>query len=259
MLNLRVRFAARFTVLAVLAVIPTSVGAQATSGDWLATRAELETRLESVSRVAASTAYGDRLKARVASEGISIQRRLADGDFRIGDRIFVRVGGSLLVNDTVTVLDGRRIVLPQLGEMPLEGVLRSELESKLLEFARQTVLDATVSARPLVRMAVFGPVTNPGYHAVPMETRLDELLASAGGPTGEADPATLRVMRGESIVLDEKEVASAIVEGRAIGSLGLREGDQLVLRPRSPPWDRTMTITLVTTLVVPIVTILLIR
>jgi protein involved in polysaccharide export with SLBB domain len=246
-------------MLLALAVIPSRSDAQSSSGDWLATRAELEARLQSVARASASTAYGDRLRARVATEGTSIQRRLADGDFRVGDRIAVRVEGSLPLSDTLTVLDGRRLVLPQLGEVSLAGVLRSELDSKLLDFVRLTVLDATVNARPLVRMAVFGPVTNPGYHAVPMETRLDELLASAGGPTGEADPATLRVMRGESIVLDDKEVASAIVEGRAIGSLGLREGDQLVLRPRSPPWDRTMTITLVTALFVPLVTILLVR
>jgi len=259
MRNSRILVVSSLVLLAALIARPTALLAQAGSGDWLATRAELESRLQSVARGSASTAYSERLRARVVAEGATIQRRLSEGDFRVGDRIVVRVEGSLTLSDTVTVLEGRRVVLARVGDLSLTGILRSELESTMRDFVRQTVLDATVNARPLVRMAVFGPVTNPGYVAVPMETRLDELLAAAGGPTGEADPATLQVRRGEAVVLDEDEVAAAIVEGRAIGSLGLREGDHLLLKPRSPPWDRMMTLQIVSIFAFPIITTLLVR
>ena len=213
---------------------------------WTASRAELERRVVQLDALAASTAYSERARARAAGEAAGIRRRLSEGDFRVGDRMLIVVAGTAIaegvteardLEDTVTVLSGARINLREVGEIALAGVLRSELQARVSAAVGEVLLNARATVRPFVRLSVYGEVFNPGYFTVPLETRLDALVMLAGGPTAVADPSSLRLLRGDTIVLDESEVRQAIAEGTVIADLGLREGDQLRLDRGRQPMD----------------------
>jgi protein involved in polysaccharide export with SLBB domain len=248
-------------VAMVATALSTRTGAQTTGqgAEWASTRDVLSAEVERYRQLAASPAYSEGMRAKASRYVMQLERRLQDGDFRAGDRLMIQVTGSVPVNDTVTVLDGRVIELQRFGSLSVAGVLRSELESKVREFVGTTVRDATVSVRPLVRIAVYGSVGAPGYQAVPLETRIDDLLMLSGGPTSEADPNRMRVMRGDVVVLEPSAVLAAIADGHTVGRLGLQEGDRLTLGERTAPWDRASTLQIVALFVAPLVTILLVR
>src|SRR6266566_4950303 len=63
-------------------------------------------------------------------EAAAIGARLARGDFRVGDRILLSVQGEKELSDTFTVGLGGQLTLPLIGNVPLEGVLRSERDGK---------------------------------------------------------------------------------------------------------------------------------
>jgi protein involved in polysaccharide export with SLBB domain len=241
-------------------VLAGALSAQLQSADsWAATRAELSEAQQLQERYASSTAYGPRTRARATEEAAAIRTRLERGDFVVGDRFTLRIDGAMTFDETVTVVAGPRIVLVGVGPIELAGVLRSELETHLRARITQSVLNATVRARPLVRMAVFGNVTTPGYQSVPLEERLDELLMRAGGPATDADPSRFSVMRGTEHVMSGADVLNAIARGETIGSLRLAEGDYLQVNPRRAAWDRAATLQIVTLVSGPLLTFFLLR
>src|SRR5687768_13999064 len=133
-------------------------------------------------RLAASTAYGPALRERARSEAVAMRRRLTEGDFKPGDRIILHIEGAIALDDTATVLEGRRLPVEGFRQVALEGVLRSELEARLRNDVTDFSRNAVVTVRPLMRVAVFGSVVRQGYLLAPSETTIDDLLTMAGGP-----------------------------------------------------------------------------
>ena len=130
---------------------------------------------------------------------------------------------------------------------------------KVTAEVREIVKEATVTVRPLTRIAVFGAVQRPGYLSVPVETTLDQLISLAGGPTDAARLDRTRLLRGRSEILDGGEVLDAIAAGRTLDGLGTREGDILEVARRDQGWNTQNTVQLITVLISPIVTFLLLR
>ena len=222
----------------------------------LATRAQLEAGSLEFDRLAASTAYGENTRARARAQSTEMRRRLTEGDFRVGDRIVLRIEGQLMLDDTVTVGEGTRITVRGFRQVELAGVLRSELETKLRTDLSENVRNATVSARPLMRVAVFGSVGNPGYHSVPEETTLDQLIMRAGGPVAGAAIEKMTLQRADTVLLKSDEVTGAVAQGRTLGALGVLDGDALVIPVGSVPGAVNTRIQLFSTLVFPLVTII---
>lgn len=247
-------------VVTLSALTGAPVGAQGTGVEsWRATREEIQADVARLEQLATSPAYSASMRGRARAAAQAGRDRLERGDFRVGDRIQLRVEGSVAFDSTVAVVAGPRILVPSLGEVDLGGVLRSELPLRAQGVFRRGVLDAVVVARPLVRLAVFGTVGAPGYHFVSYESRLDELLSIAGGPTVDSRPDRFTVMRGDTVLMQARDVGSAIAEARTVGDLQLRDGDYLRVEPRSPPWDRSAILSLVGLMVTPLLTSLLIR
>ncbi|HRN52504.1 MAG TPA: hypothetical protein PK788_03360 [Gemmatimonadaceae bacterium] len=228
-------------------------------GTMLSTRAELEAELARREQWAQSTAYSERLRARAQREAAELRARLTDGDFRVGDRLLMRVDGRVTFNDTLSVTSGRRLIVPGLGTLEVGGLLRSELQARAQAQFRESVLDAVVAVRPLARLAVFGSVGGPGYQSVPLETRVDELLMGARGPGVDARPERFSIQRGDTTIVDADGVQYAIAHGATIGDLGLRDGDYLLVEPGALPWDRSATMSLVGLFLTPVITRILIR
>lgn len=253
---MRQRYLTLLALLSLLLGVGSSVHAQSSAGlsAWTASRSVLEQRLTALEGLVASTAYSEQMRARARREVEDIRRRLSEGDFRIGDRIFVELEATALsgtaaiptqvleVRDTVTVLSGSRIVVRGVGEIALAGVLRSELQGRINTAVNEVVLNARSSARPLVRIAVFGSVARPGFFIVPMESRLDDVVMLAGGPVQDAASEQIRVVRGDTVVLSSAEVQSMIANGVVIGEMGIQEGDNIYVSRGRQRLDRQQTL-----------------
>jgi len=220
-----------------------------------ATRAELESAAIALDRLAASTAYSEKTRATARAQAAQVRSRLVEGDFIVGDRIEVRVGGEIPLIDTVTVMEARRISLRGIREVSLVGVLRSELQLKLSADLLEVVRNATVSARPMMRIAVLGSVGTPGYLSVPGGTTLDELLTLSGGLATDAAAEKVTIVRADTLLFDSQGVRLAIAAGQTLDALSLRDGDALRVPRQSPPWDRTATLSIVTLFLAPLITI----
>lgn len=208
------------TILAQEAVPPTpSEPARA-----MATRAELQKLV--------GTVEGD--------ERATIQARLTDGDFQSGDLVALSVLEDETLTDTFTVRSGRTLKLPNIPEMSLQGVLRSELDSVLTARISEYLRNPQVDAVALIRVAVLGAVNRPGFYAVPAETPAPEVVMIAGGPNQQSDLEKVEIRRGEVIILDRKAMNTAFAAGTSIDQLNVLGGDQIVIGQKSGGWKGTL-------------------
>lgn len=176
-----------------------------------------------------SRAYSAALRDRARSEAALIAERLQEGDFTVGDRISLIVEGEQQLTDTFPVLPGRKLVLPAIGEIPLAGVLRSELPNYLRQQIGRFVVNPTVHARSLVRVYVSGSVGKPGFYVVPSESLLSDALMAAGGPGQRSNMRQLTISRGSRVIWAGDRLQEALREGRTLDQLSLRAGDQIDL------------------------------
>jgi protein involved in polysaccharide export with SLBB domain len=218
--------------LVLLAAAP-SLDAQAPlAGEVLATRTAIERRVADEERAAQdpSTTGADRMRHRFAVE--LLRARLRDGDFRPGDQVILSVGGDSVLSDTFVVRAGPVLPLPTLPEIPLAGVLRSELQAHAAAHLARYIRRAEVHAIPLIRVAVLGEVNRPGYYAVPADLLVGDLIMRADGPSADADLARLHVRRDNTPVWGPGELRSAISSGFTLDQLHIQAGDELVVGER---------------------------
>ena len=159
-------------------------------------RDELQGLLDRYQAAANSPAYSDHLRGQARNEAALVEIRLQQGDFQIGDRIWLRVRGEETLTDTFTVFEERVLELPDVGDMQLAGVLRAELEASLTEYLGRFIRDPEVQARSLIPITIVGGVGSPGFYTVPSQLRVDDVLMLAGGPTPLAQLDRLRIERG---------------------------------------------------------------
>ncbi len=197
--------------------------ARGAGGTLIATRQALEEHAVQLER---STG---RDSLRRAAE---IRARLAAGDFQVGDRILLLVEGEKELSDTFTVAPGRQLTLPAIGDVPLQGVLRAELEPYLTRVIGASLRDPIVRARPFVRLSVQGAVARPGFYGVPAQALLSDPLMIAGGTDKDANVKKLRIERDGKPFLEGEALRQAIAQGRTIDEAGLMAGDQYILPGR---------------------------
>src|SRR5437899_12782544 len=86
-------------------------------------------------------------------------------EFQIGDRILLRVEGDSSLSDTFTVSRGPALVLRVIGEVPLAGVRRADIEPYLARQIGRFLKDPVVHARALIRVSILSEVARPGFYA----------------------------------------------------------------------------------------------
>jgi len=194
------------------------------------TRAELTELLARFEQAGKSSEYSSAFKARAESEAALVRARLQDGDFQVGDQINVLIEGEYLDSAiTLTVGPSRTVLLPGMGELPLSGVLRSELKEKVREFVTRYIRSPVIHTRTLIRLAVIGQVHRPGFHSIPAESLLSDAIMFAGGPTGVAKFSGARVERNGERIWDGRTFQNAVAEGRTLDQMSIRSGDQLIV------------------------------
>ncbi len=206
-------------------------------GDWDAgrvymTREALEDLLDRFQKSADSPAYSASLRDRTRRQAELIRRRLDEGDFQVGDRIVLEVERQQVLSDTFTVDPGRTLTLPTIGDVPLAGVLRSELKQRVSEYLGTFLRESIVRASALIRITVLGGVARPGFYTFPGEALLTDAVMMVGGPAGNAKIDEMRIEREGARIWEGKPLQAAMVGGRTLDELNLRAGDRIFIPQR---------------------------
>ena len=211
------------------AAAPAQVLPDSDPGRPVRTRADLERLLAEYDAALASPAYSESVKRAVRADAQRVRSRLRDGDFRVGDRITLYVEGEPNLPDQVVVESGPRISLPLFGDIPLHGVLRSEISDHLTRELGRFIKDPVVRAGGLMRVSILGQVGNPGFFVVAADGLVTDALMLAGGPGANADLEKLRIERGPIELMSGPALQEAMREGLTLDQLNLQAGDQIVL------------------------------
>ena len=223
-----------------LLTLTAPVAAQQAEPSWDAgrlylTRADLEVLEERYREVTASPAYSEAIREDANRTLERIRERLVTGDFRVGDRINVQIAGESTVPETLVVAPGPALNVPGFGTIPLEGVLRAELEEHLTREIGRFIRSPRVQASSMIRVSVQGAVGRPGFYVLPATLLVGEVVMAAGGPAGNADLDEIRVERGDEILLTAEAMREALVDGRSLDQLNLQAGDEVFVAPRTFP------------------------
>jgi len=167
------------------------------------------------------------------AERSMLQDRLANGDFQVGDRIALIVLQDPTLTDTFTVKEGRTITLPNIPDISLHGVLRSELQDYLTGEIGKYLREPTVQAVAMIRVAILGAVGQPGYYALPAQTLLSDVLMAAGGPSPTANTKKITVRRQSAEFLNRDETQAALAYGTTLDRLNIQGGDEIFVGDRS--------------------------
>ena len=231
------RFAAHVVVLlSVLMVSAFAADASAQTTDVRGLhmkRSELEAALASYEQAASASGYSGEMRARARREADLIRARLQDGDFQVGDRIILRIEGEDQIPDTVVVEPQQVISLPQIGNISLAGVLRSELQDHITTELSRYIRDPRVTADALIRLGILGAVSRPGFFVLPSALLMEDALMIAGGPSQNAELDKVRVERGDDTVWEDDDLQEAMLAGRTLDQLSLRAGDRIIVPEES--------------------------
>lgn len=217
-----IRLAGILATLAIAAPAAAQTGTGVDAGRLHATRADLEARLAQYQQAGRD------------DDARRIQARLSEGDFQVGDQITLTVTGQEALTNDFVVTEGPQIELPEIGNVSLAGLLRSEVKDALTQHISQYVRDPQVIVRTHIRLGVFGEIGQPGYHIVPSDGLLTDVIMQAGGPSGDANQQKVKVKRSGETIWEGDELQVAIVEGRTVDQLNLRAGDEVEV-PGSGP------------------------
>jgi hypothetical protein len=182
-----------------------------------------------LSRVELTTAAEQADLSRNTMLAASIRQRLREGDFQVGDRVFVQITSDAPHRDTLIVHTGKILELPGKITVPLTGVLRSELKDRVSEEVLKYIKASEIEVTPLTRIGVLGEVARPGYFAVASDTPLSDVIMGAGGPTALADIERSVVRRGVSVFRTSEDTRVALAKGLTLDQFGINAGDELVI------------------------------
>lgn len=194
-----------------------------------ATRADITRRIADAERIAAAPETAPDLRRSKENEARQLRERLQEGDFRVGDRIVVRIEGETMPTDTFTVRSGVKVLLPGLDEIPLRGVLRSELRPYLTAQVARFRKNPAVQSTALLRLFVGGNIAKPGYYSVPADILISDVIMLAGGPGADANVDKTVVRRDSKVIVESSVVRRAITSGQTLDQLNLRAGDEIVV------------------------------
>ena len=181
------------------------------------------------------------------SEALLLRTRLEHGDFQEGDRIVLSVdvpalrmgegaGSHVGVdNDTVIVRAGKLsqfTKLPNIPDLSLDGVLRSELRDTITAHLRKYLREPSVRATPLVRIAVMGAVGKPGWYSTASDVVLADVIMQAGGVSLESDVDNTVIRRAGEVIWKPADVRTALSKGLSLDRLQLRAGDEIYVAPK---------------------------
>ena len=211
------------------------------------TRAELQARMTRAADAARDPALADDARTHAANEAELLRVRLAEGDLQAGDQVAVEVEGETELTSTFTITPARELLLPGMAPLPMQGVLRTELQDHVRAHVARYVRDPVVRATSMVRVAVLGQVGTPGFYSLPAESLVSDAIMAAGGPLPTGRLAAARIERGGARIWSGQGMRDAVQYGLTLDQMSVRSGDQLIV-PEQPPSRSATALRLATTL-----------
>jgi len=166
-------------------------------------------------------------KQKVYAEAVALKERLDEGDFQVGDRINLTVRGDTALSGAFVVDQARAINLPNIGEIPLTGVLRSELQAHLDTVLSRYIRSPEITTESLMRVAVVGQVGRPGFYYLPAVSLTADAITAAGGLTGTSDLKKSTVARNGQVLISSEQFAQQMSTGRTLDQMNLQSGDEI--------------------------------
>lgn len=203
----------------------------------LVTRTELQTTLDSIDRVLKSGGYSSAFRDSKRAEADAIRERLTDGDLHAGDPLLITVVGDESLSKSYVVSPNRTLILAGTIEIPVKGVLRSEIEPYLAKELTKYLRDPNVRVTPSLRIQLSGSVGHVGFFNVPAGTQLTDVLmnpSAGGGVTSQAVFEKSKILRGDKVVLDPKAFKQALATAKTLDELNLQAGDEISIATKSP-------------------------
>ena len=194
-----------------------------------ATRAQLESLAVSSARLAADPTVDATTREASARAATQYRERLQSGDFRVGDRLALRLATPGAAAETLTVASGRSVTLPEVGDVSLDGVLRSELQPYLKAQLARVLRSPELHAEPLVRIGVLGEARLPGFVYVAGHSPLSDVIMAAGGPSANGDLSRAIVRRDGRTLMTRAAFARAVASGSTLDDLDIRAGDEILI------------------------------
>ena len=199
------------------------------TGQLQLTRTQLTELKERLAQAAESKAYSRELRSRAKVQFELVHKRLDEGDFQIGDQVALAVEGEPQLTGTFVVAPGLVLKLPLVGDVPLSGVLRSELQEHMTRQLGQFIRNPVVQARSLIRISIVGMIGKPGFYVVPSESLVTDALMLAGGPSVASDLSRIEIERSGTSIWGGQPLQEAMTQGRTLDQLSLRAGDRIIL------------------------------
>ena len=204
------------------------------------TRAQLAERVAQMEQeLAAGRLKGD-AQATAQRELAELQRRLAQGDFVVGDQMAITVTDLETQVDTATVREGLVVSFASFPDVSLAGVLRSEVQQRLQSHVDRYRKEHRVRVTLLTRLQVLGAVTRPGYYSISPDRPVTDVIMLAGGPTPLSRIDRVMVRRGNRLIMKPSQWRDAIARGATVGDVGLQPGDRVEMEGRGQrmaPWQ----------------------
>jgi protein involved in polysaccharide export with SLBB domain len=164
--------------------------------------------------------------------------------FGPGDRLVLFLTGDVEKSYTLNVTREGFVVIPEVGQVSVAGLTRSQLESALYDRLGRvysgvrrgggtTHFYIDVSQIGANQVFVNGDVQHPGSYRVSRAGTVLNALYAAGGPTANGSMRRIEVRRGNEIVatLDFYDYA---LNGDASNDVRLENGDVIFVPPRGP-------------------------
>lgn len=150
-----------------------------------------------------------------------------------GDVVSIKVLNEPTWTGEFMVDENGQLTLPRLAPIDAAGMMPSELTARLTELLSEYVIDPVVTVTltaPVSRMvAVLGAVAKPGSYPLELCPTVLTLLATAGGPTPDANlSGVVLIRRGEQISVGSDGTPNAMPRDMA-----LEPNDALVVPHRT--------------------------
>lgn len=164
----------------------------------------------------------------------------ADEVIGVGDQVQLTVLGYPEFNSTTSVKPSGTVTVPLIGEIKAAGLSKDQLQAEIIrrlsEYVKAKVfITLNLTSLTAGNIVVLGAVSSQSNFPRTSPVSIFQILASAGGPTGEADLGHVRVFRNGDLSREEEMDLSGILSsGARVGrtTLMVNPGD-MVFVPKS--------------------------
>ena len=146
---------------------------------------------------------------------------------RPGDVLKLRIWREEELSGSFPVPEDGVVILPKIGARKVVGRVPAELKAEILAEYQKYLRNPSIEITFLRRVNVLGAVKEPGVYPVDETMTIANVLALAGGTSGQGKLDEVELHR------EGKKLVAKITQQTRIADLPLQSGDQLYVPERS--------------------------